>query len=358
VFESSLAGWRAVGLGAAGIILAAPFILGSWAATQAAPTDPADATLIQLTNSQVDAIGMDAYTGTYGRAVSTGPNQTDSGDFSDPDGVLSRVTIATMITQTSTAPSKNYAQAQLTALNVTFNSQSLLAVGPVDAGGVGTLDSYAECVPPPIGPLALAYNRTDASQITVFGRRVDVGTTVVPITGVDLGVPSVGPSTLTVVVTRHQEPAAQAAQLSASAWLDVEISGMFTDLAGAEVYTGPVSTVRLGEVHANCTGASPAPTSSASPSASPSPSASATVSPTVSPTPSPTVSPTAQPTGSPLPTPSVTPAPTTSDSPAPVPPPPAHGGGLPDTGLGPLLWTVVAGVLLVLGGTIIAHAAR
>ncbi|MEZ0094224.1 hypothetical protein [Streptacidiphilus sp. EB129] len=243
---------RAALLGAAAVTVAATALLPAWYAADAAPPVPARATLVQLTDRQVDAIGLNAYHGVYGTAVSTAVGQDDNGNFSDPDSMLARMTIATMTTRTSSQPSKNYAQAQLTGLTVGFNGRDLVRLGPRNAGSVGSLDSYAECVPPPIGPWALAYNRTDAAQIFVLGRPVPIGTTLLTITGADLGLSTIGPSTLTVTVTQHQDPTVQSRQFTARAALDINVAGTFNDTGGTRLYQGDVTFLRLGEVQVSC----------------------------------------------------------------------------------------------------------
>ncbi|MEU5382356.1 hypothetical protein [Kitasatospora cineracea] len=284
--------------------LAAAALLPAARSASAAPGDLASATLVQLTNQDVPAIGLSAYRGTYGTAHSTTVPDTDTADFSsDPDGMLSRISIATRTTQTSTSPSKYFAQAQLTNLVVWFNSSELIHYRPVEVGSVASLDSYAECVPPPVGPYALAYNHTDGDEVTVLGHRVGVGTTRLQITGADIGLPAtIGPSTLDVTVDQHADPAAQSRQYTAEAWLDVSISGTFTNLRGEQLYTGPVTDARLGEVHVTCPNTSPSPSPSPTPSPSPSPSPTTSPTPTPTPTPSPThPSPSPSPTLAPLP---------------------------------------------------------
>ncbi|CCH30110.1 hypothetical protein ABZ816_41270 [Actinosynnema sp. NPDC047251] len=223
----------------------------------AAESEAARASLVRLTVADVPALGLGAYTGDYGSAVSTGHGE-NPGDFSDPDGVLDRVGIATRTTRTASSDGKNYAQAQLTALTLPYNGRDLLAVA--------SLDSYAECVPPPVGPWALAYNRSDSGEITVLGHRVGAGVTALPVTGADLGVADLGSGTLTVTVTPHQDPAAQSRQDTARAWLDITIAGSF-----AGKHEGPIASVRLGEVAANC-----APDVTTSPSTPTSPTTGAT----------------------------------------------------------------------------------
>jgi hypothetical protein len=237
----------AVAVGAVTLALAAP------PGTRSAA--PAAATLVRLTTSPVEALGLDAYTGRYGVAESAA-GETDDGDFGDPDGMLSRIGIATKETRTSADPAKNWAQAQLTALEVKVKGKPFLRVA--------SLDSYAECVPPPVGPWALAYNRTNSGVISVLGHVLRAGRNEVSVTGAELGVPEIGRSTLTVVVTSFQDPAAQSRQDHARAGLDIDVTASLKDRDGKAVYDGPLTSLRLGEVEAQC-GARP-PTSSPSPS--------------------------------------------------------------------------------------------
>ncbi|MBF9070953.1 hypothetical protein [Streptacidiphilus fuscans] len=300
-------------LAAAAALLALPV---SRLSAVAVTGDPARATLVRLTDSQVDALGLTAYTGAYGTAVSAAEGQDDPGDFSDPDGMLGRISVATQVARTAASSSKHSAQAQLTALDVYYRSKNLIRV----VASVGSFDSYAECVPPPVGPWALAYNRSNSARISVLGHHVGVGTTQVPITGADLGRTDIGPSTLTVTVTPHQDPNSGSAvrQYTAEAWLDITVSGVLNDTAGAQVYDGPISAVRLGEVHADCQVQSPTPTPTSSASffsLSPSPTGENEPTPPPPP-PTPTVTETEtgtteRPTHSPHPSPS--PDPSTSD---------------------------------------------
>src|ERR1051325_5689595 len=92
-----------------------------------AQSEAARASLVRLTVQDVPALGLGAYSGSYGSAVSTAHGE-DPGDFGDPDGVLGQVGIATKTTRTASSDGKNYAQAQLTALTVPFRGRSLLEV--------------------------------------------------------------------------------------------------------------------------------------------------------------------------------------------------------------------------------------
>lgn len=237
----------AVAAGAVTLALAAP--------PGARSAAPAAATLVRLTTSPVEALDLDAYTGRYGVAESAA-GETDNGDFGDPDGMLRRISIATKETRTSADPAKNWAQAQLTALEVKLGRKPFLRVA--------SLDSYAECVPPPVGPWALAYNRTNSGVISVLGHQVHAGRNEVSVTGAELGHPEIGKSTLTVVVTPFQDPAAQSRQDYARARLDIDVTAVLKDKDGKTVYDGPLTSLRLGEVEAHC-GDRP-PTTSPSPS--------------------------------------------------------------------------------------------
>ncbi|WP_033260226.1 hypothetical protein, partial [Kitasatospora setae] len=232
-------------------------------ATTAVPGAGASARLLTLENPDVPAIGLTAFAGHYGYAASPTRAAEDTGDFSDPDGVLGRVTVGSMTAHTATAADRSYAQAQLTGLEVHFRSTTLVGI---EAGAIGSLDSYAQCIPAPVGPWALAYTRTDSAQITVLGRRVPVGTTELAITGNDLGTPQIGPSTLTVTVTPHQDPPTQVRQATAEAWIDITVTGTLDDLQGQPVYQGPLTTLRVGEVQVDCRAATPSPSPSPSPS--------------------------------------------------------------------------------------------
>ncbi|MEY9872740.1 hypothetical protein ABH931_002217 [Streptacidiphilus sp. MAP12-33] len=328
-------------LGAAAVTLVPSFSLSS-ALAAPNPGALASATLVQLTNTQVDPINLTAYSGVYGTAQSTVVGEDDPGDFSDPDDMLSRITIATKNDRTSAQSAKYYAQSNLTGLQVDLNSKPLIRLGAA-AGSVSSMDSYAECVPPPYGPYALAYNRTAGSVITVLGRQVQIGTSTLTVTGADMGVPTIGTSTLRVVVAPHEDPATQSRQFRASAWLDIDVSGTLNDTSGNEVYRGKITRLRLGEVHADCgeNGPTPTPTPTGTATGTPTPTPTNSVNsgsptPTESPTESPTPTPTPTPTGSKSPTPSPTPtgSGTTTSSPTPPTPTPStsEGGGLADTG--------------------------
>ncbi|MFB9690706.1 hypothetical protein [Amycolatopsis plumensis] len=297
---------------------------------------PASATLVQLTESPVDVLGLDAYTGRYGVAESAGAGEADNGDFSDPDGMLRRIGLATRQARTAADPAKNWAQAQLTSLEVKIGRKPFLKVA--------SLDSYAECVPPPVGPWALAYNRTDSGVIQVLGHLVRPGRTEVSVTGAELGAAGIGKSTLSVVVTPFQDPAAQSRQGYARAGLDIVVTAVLKDKDGKPVYDGPVMSLRLGEVEAQCTSRPPTSSTTSATSTSSVTSATSTTSVTsaTSTAGSPSSATISMTTGS-------SGATTTPAGAASSPPTGRPAGRLPGTGIGALPAQAV--VLLVLLGT-------
>ncbi|MEV6832879.1 hypothetical protein [Amycolatopsis sp. NPDC051102] len=308
---------------------------------------PAAATLVRLTTLPVEALGLDAYTGRYGMAESAAAGDVDDGDFSDPDGMLRRIGVATKTTRTSADPAKNWAQAQLTALEVKVKGKPFLRVA--------SLDSYAECVPPPVGPWALAYNRTDSGVISVLGHVLRAGRNEVGVTGAELGVPEIGASTLTVVVTPFQDPAGQSRQDYARAGLDIDVTASLKDKDGKAVYDGPLTSLRLGEVEAHCGARPPTSSTAPSPSPSPSPSTSPSTSLSTSPTGSSSVT-TTSPTSteaSPSGSVSVTPSPGTPGGTTPPP-----GGSLAATGVGALPAQAATLVVLLAAGLALLAVAR
>jgi len=304
----------------------APLTLTSGAS--AADSQHADAQLVRLDISSVPPLHATLFHGIYGTASSPTVGGEDPGDFSDPDGVLNHVTITgNKVTRTSNQTAKVYAQSQNSGMTVRIKSTDLIKLGG-PAGSVSTLDTYAECTPPPVGPYALAYARTAADMITVVDRTVTAGTTRLAVTGAELGEPgTLGNSTLTVNLDFHEEPSGggQTPGVStARAWVDIRVTGVLNNTSGAQVYSGPIVDLRLGQVEAVCDDVPPSPSPSPSPT-SPSPDPSPTPSPT---SPSPVPSPTRTETPTP-PTPPVT----SPYPPYPSPPtPPGPPQPLPRTG--------------------------
>ncbi|MDS0135921.1 MULTISPECIES: hypothetical protein [unclassified Amycolatopsis] len=314
---------------------------------------PASAVLVRLTTSPVEALGLEAYTGRYGVAESSGPGQTDNGDFSDPDGVLRRIGVATKQARTVADPARNWAQAQLTALEVKLGRKPFLKVA--------SLDSYAECVPPPVGPWALAYNRTNGGTIEVLGHTVRPGRNGLSVTGAQLGAREIGKSTLTVVVTPMQDPSAQSRQGYARAWLDIDVTASLKDNDGKPVYDGPLTSLRLGEAEAHCEPRPPTTT----PTSSKTTTRTTSSTPTSTPTSTSTSTSTSASASTSATTTGATVTPTTASSTAAGSPSPGSPGsppttgGLPGTGVAGL--PAQAAALLVLLGaglTLLAVARR
>ncbi|GHG43046.1 MULTISPECIES: hypothetical protein [Amycolatopsis] len=300
---------------------------------------PASATLVQLTESPVDVLGLEAYTGRYGVAESAGAGEADNGDFGDPDGMLRRIGLATRQARTAADPAKNWAQAQLTSLEVKAGRKPFLKVA--------SLDSHAECVPPPVGPWALAYNRTDSGMIQVLGHLVRPGRTELSVTGAELGAAGIGKSTLTLVVTPFQDPAAQSRQGYARAGLDIVVTAVLKDKDGRPVYDGPVMFLRLGEVEAQCTSRPPTSSTTSATSTSSTTSATSATS-TAGSSASATISMTTGSSGATT-TPGGAASPPSSGGPA---------GRLPGTGIGALPAQAVVLLVLLGAGLLLLASAR
>ncbi len=345
---------RPAGRPSAVLIAAATAAVVTTAAALLAPADPAaaaggqysSAQLVRLDISNVPPLQAGLFHGVYGKASSPVVDAPDDdGDFSDPDGVLNHISVdGAVVTRSSNTTAKVYGQTLNSGMSLYFHSDPFIEVRPV-AGSVSTLDTYAECTPPPVGPYALAYARTAGNQIMVAGHTVRVGTTTLDVTGAELNEPgTLGDSTLTVSYLPHEVPSTGGQTpgvYQAEAWIDITVTGVLNDRAGNQVYSGPIVDLRLGEVHASCL-------METSPSPSPSPSESKTPTPSPSETKTPTPSPSESVTPSPSPSESVTPSP----SPSPT-------GGLPDTGTSGGTGTVATvALVLVVGGLAAVGAAR
>lgn len=287
----------------------------------AAEGDVATSTLADLTVSDVPVAGLTAFHGVFGTAGSAPDAGLDEGDFSDPSGVLQHLTVhGNGVALTDAEPEKNYAQAQASGFTLALTRPDFLSVG--------SLDSYTECLPAPVGPLALAYAHTDSDEIDVLGHEVPPGTTRLDVTGAELGVDSVSTATLTVVYDRFEDPSGGAYQpvSSARAGLDITITGTFRDTDGAVAYDGPVTRLELGHVAVTCE--APTPTDTGTPTVTPTDTGTPTVTPTPTDTGTPTVTPTD--TGTPTPTPTdtgtPTPTPTGTGTGTPTPPTPTPTG--------------------------------
>ncbi|MZF55617.1 hypothetical protein GTX53_17530 [Streptomyces sp. SID5594] len=237
----------------AATVTAAAFTMAGTGA-RAADGDVANSVLADLTIADVPAAGLDAFAGVFGTAGSPPNGGLDNGDLSDPSGVLDFLTVrGQAVARTNAEPERNWAQAQASGFTLSLNDRDYLSVG--------SLDAYAECIPAPIGPLALAYARTDSNTIGVLGRQVPTGTTQLEVTGAELGADDVSTATLTVQYDQIEDPAGGGyqPQSSARAGLDITISGVLRDEEGQELYDGPLVDVELGHVDVTCDGTTSPP---------------------------------------------------------------------------------------------------
>ncbi|MFJ6489076.1 hypothetical protein [Streptomyces californicus] len=310
----------ALAVTAAATLTAAGFTMASTGA-RAADGDVATSVLADLTISDVPAAGLDAFNGVFGTAGSPPNGGLDNGDLSDPSGVLNYLTVrGQAVARTNAEAAKNWAQAQASGFTLSLNERNFLAVG--------SLDAYAECIPAPIGPLALAYARTDSNTINVLGRQVPTGTTQIEVTGAELGAAGVSTATLTIQYDQFEDPSGGGYQPqgSARAGLDITISGVLRDEEGRELYNGPLIDVELGHVDVTCDGTTSPPTTP--PPTSPPPTTVPPTSPPPTTIPPTSPPPTTIPPTSPPPTtiPPTSPPPTTipPTSPPPTTPPPTR----------------------------------
>ena len=297
----------------AAVVTTAAALLAPATPAAAAGGQSSSARLVRLDISNVPPLQASLFHGVYGTADSPVVGAPDDpGNFGDPDGVLAHMSVdGAVVTRSSNNTAKVYGQTLNSGMSLYFHSDPFVEIRPV-AGSVATLDTYAECTPPPVGPYALAYARTAGNQIMVAGRTVNVGTSTLNVTGADLNEPTtLGDSTLTVSFLPHEVPSTGGQTpgvYQAEAWIDIKVTGVLNDTAGKQVYSGPIVDLRLGEVHASClqmTSPTPSPSPTESKTPTPSPSPSRTHTPTPSPSESVTPSPTS-PTGTPNPSPSPT----------------------------------------------------
>ncbi|MFI0942860.1 hypothetical protein [Streptomyces sp. NPDC021020] len=292
---------------AAAVVAACVLAVGQTSAQAA--DNVATSTLVDLTISSAPGLGVAAYHGVYGTAASAANAGLDPGDFSDPDDVLGRLTVdGANVARTDAEPDKNWAEAGASGFTLALTRPDFLSLG--------TLDTYAECIPEPVGPLALAYAHTDADEITVLDHLVPEGTTQLTVTGAELGIDTVSSADLTVTYDRFEDPAGGVYQpvTGARAGVDISISGTFTGTDGSELYAGPLVDLELGHVAVTC--AQAPPTDTVTPTETPT--QTPTVTPTETPTETPTQTPTVTPTETPTQTPTVTPTMTPTQTPTPT----------------------------------------
>ncbi|WP_234320832.1 hypothetical protein, partial [Streptomyces sp. NRRL B-1381] len=243
----------ALAVTAAATLTAAGFTMASTGA-RAADGDVATSVLADLTISDVPAAGLDAFNGVFGTAGSPPNGGLDNGDLSDPSGVLNYLTVrGQAVARTNAEAAKNWAQAQASGFTLSLNERNFLAVG--------SLDAYAECIPAPIGPLALAYARTDSNTINVLGRQVPTGTTQIEVTGAELGAAGVSTATLTIQYDQFEDPSGGGYQPQSSARAGLDM--------GRELYNGPLVDVELGHVDVTCDGTTSPPVTTPPPTSPP-----------------------------------------------------------------------------------------
>ncbi|NRQ40291.1 hypothetical protein HII36_51985, partial [Nonomuraea sp. NN258] len=267
----------------------------------AAAGDLAHANGVELNVTDIPAVGQPSFSGTWGTASVENDPGTDSGDWSDPDGVQNYVTLANrqIDAHGTDDPTAWEASAQLVVMQLTLNpnaTQPLLTTG--------NIETHARCRPP---DPAQASVQAAPGTITVLGTPVNPGTTQVSATGAQLGYPGVDHADLTVVRTDNTSTNGS---VSASADMTISISGRLYDAEGNVIYDGPITTATMGHVEVTC---APDTTPTITPTITPTPTPTPTITPTTSPTP--TITPTTSPT--PTPTPTITP--TTSPTPTPTP---------------------------------------
>jgi uncharacterized repeat protein (TIGR01451 family) len=226
------------------LIMSAP---GASAARSAlaAPADPPSSasTAVSLIINRVEAAGIPGFAGTYGIAA-TGPSGgTDTSSFPDPDGVRAYVSVAAHTSVTSGEPSipTFFGRTDLTAVS----GPSLTAGGPHPVDLPGLLHNFAQCTPPhPV--------MTDSHILppVTFGHTLANGVPVtVSVTGAQLGLPAVEDGTLTITMTTIKE---STGTTSAAVRTVITIDGTLNGTGGTALYSGPLATLTLGDVSAQC----------------------------------------------------------------------------------------------------------
>ncbi|NEA38448.1 hypothetical protein G3I42_04025 [Streptomyces sp. SID11385] len=367
-----------LGLPAAALGLAAAAVVAAWHPAQAAttptappstalaspaPTAPAHAPgpsapapptagqrthaeLARLTLAPVAPLGIGPFHGTYGVSDSRRAEGPGNGDFSDPDGVLSYLTVTG---PRAARTAEGSARALVPGTTLRIGGTEWAAVRPKD-GSPGT---YAECAPPPAAPSARAFARADGSEVVVLGHPVAPGTTTLDVSGAELKHPAaVGTGTLTVTYAAYGQPpdGARSGASTARAGLRVHVSGTLRNTRGGLAYQGDILDLRLGEVTADCapaTSPSPAPGQAAPTRAATGPG---------SPTPSPTAS------ASPSPARTASPVPPAPGAPGMIGPGagalPGGPGMLAGTGFPVAMWLLGLSATLLVAGTGLVLRAR
>ncbi|MGV9779300.1 hypothetical protein [Streptosporangium sp. NPDC003464] len=268
---------------------------------------------VELEVHGIPALGQEAFAGSWGRAFAGPSGGEDDGDWADPDGVRAFVSLGgRRLRARVAAPVSWEATSRFDVRRLRLNpraGQPLLVTGTVTTGVRWR----------PSGPASASVLAAPGS-VTVLGRPVEAGTTVIPATGAQLGYPGVGSAVLTVVRTDVRRTAPRA-----EAGMTLAISGRMLDASGGLVHDGPLAEVILGGTGVHCAGAGvtprPAPspasdfTPSLAPFSEPAPAA------TPAPAPAPLLGPAAAPALIPFLGPAATPAPIPFLGPAAVPAP-------------------------------------
>jgi len=208
---------------------------------------------VQLAVHDIPAIGQNAFRGSLGTAKigdTTGRVQADFG--SDPDGVKNYVSIAN---PSGSVSGDTGVKAWDAASDPNVFTMSLIPGRRPVLLDVPTLHTYARCQPPHAPQV-----QNFITAPTVAGRPISDGKNLISTTGTAIGYPTVAAADLSVTMTRVQKTTPN---VSAEAWIDIVIEGLLKDSSGKTIYSGPIASVRLGEVHADCAAVPPTPTTPA-----------------------------------------------------------------------------------------------
>lgn len=217
------------------------------ASASAALPDPPESssTAVSLVVNGVPAAGIPAFAGTYAVSNTGAAGGNHGGSvFPDPDGVLDYVSAATHTSVTSgNPPTPTWAgRSDIVA----FSGPSLTAGGP-HLVTIPELHNFAQCTP----PHGLMTDSHVTRPVMVFGHElVDDGATVTAdVTGTDLGLPDVQSGALTFTMRTISQ---RVGVVSAAIRFVITIDGTLTGRDGTELYTGPLATLTLADVTADC----------------------------------------------------------------------------------------------------------
>ncbi|MFC5187675.1 DUF7927 domain-containing protein [Actinomadura harenae] len=195
---------------------------------------------VNLTVHGVPAIGQPAFAGRLGTADTEDAADGRRADYShDPDHVKSLVTVA--------KPSGGTSGDAWDATSDTDAFGMALAPRGPELLRIATLRTDARCRPP--------RTRNTLTEPTIAGIPIGDGAKRVPVTGAQLGYDRVSTGVLNVTMTRVQRTTPATAEARA----EIAIDGTLYDET-SRIYSGPIARLVLGDVHAQCTGASPSST--------------------------------------------------------------------------------------------------